>query len=142
MVVTTWISFGALYYNVNAPYVLPTSIEGCPVSTPFNVTNTTFATEQIFYNTTESILNTTTEQTVKSVTENVFFLYRISFLHYPFIGMLTAIIVGIFVSYVTKPDDKKLDPKLIAPIMHSFIPNRPEIKSCALEQMLSDYEER
>nr|CAD7595853.1 unnamed protein product [Timema genevievae] len=55
--------------------------------------------------------------------EDVFFLYRMSYLWYSIIGTLTAIIVGLIVSFMTGPrDPKSIDPDLLSPVIHRFLP--------------------
>nr|CAD7449788.1 unnamed protein product [Timema bartmani] len=55
--------------------------------------------------------------------EDVFFLYRMSYLWYSIIGTLTAIIVGLIVSFMTGPrDPRSIDPDLLSPVIHRFLP--------------------
>lgn len=51
-----------------------------------------------------------------------FFLYRVSYVYYPLIGVVVCIIVGLAVSWYTganKPH--KMDPDLLSPVIHKYI---------------------
>jgi len=61
--------------------------------------------------------------------EEVFYLYRVSYLWYTLIGVLTAISVGLLVSFLTganKPQD--VDPRLLCPAIRRFISYEPKRK--------------
>lgn len=59
-------------------------------------------------------------------------IYRMSYLWYCLIGTLVALIVGLIVSFMTKPlNPKDVDPKLLAPFVRKMIgqrkyPNQPD----------------
>lgn len=57
-----------------------------------------------------------------SRSEEVFFLFRITYYYYTFIGTAVVIVVGLLVSYFTKPDTKILNKDLITPLMHWALP--------------------
>lgn len=53
---------------------------------------------------------------------DVFPLYRLSFHWINPIGVLSVLIVGTIVSFVTGPRDlKKIDPELISPVIHRYV---------------------
>jgi hypothetical protein len=53
------------------------------------------------------------------------YIYRISYTLYTMIGMATAIIVGLAVSFLTKPNRlEDVDSDLITPVIHRFLPSR------------------
>ena len=55
---------------------------------------------------------------------NIFPIYRLSFHWITPIGIFTVFLVGSLVSYFTKPRDvKKIDPELISPVLHRFLPS-------------------
>jgi len=61
--------------------------------------------------------------------EDVFYLFRLSYLRYTLIGVLTAITVGLLVSFLTganKPQD--VDPRLLSPAIRRFISYEPKHK--------------
>lgn len=67
--------------------------------------------------------NTTLPDTVWVDEEKVFPLYRLSYHWINPIGVATVIVVGTIVSLLTKPTDTKtLDPDLISPVIHRFLP--------------------
>lgn len=83
------------------------SIEGCDNVTLDN-----------YYN---SISNYTT-RVENLIIEEPFFLYKVSYLYYPMIGVAVCVIVGFAVSVLTglnKP--RKMDPDLLSPVIHNFI---------------------
>lgn len=54
--------------------------------------------------------------------EAPFFLYRMSYLWYTWVGFLVAIIVGLLVSLVTGPNKYRVeDKKLYSPVIHRFL---------------------
>lgn len=54
---------------------------------------------------------------------DVFPLYRLSFMWINPIGIASVLIVGSLVSYFTGPRDlKTIDPQLISPVIHRFLP--------------------
>lgn len=55
---------------------------------------------------------------------DIFPLYRLSFHWITPIGILTVLLVGSIVTYFTKPRDlNKIDPELISPVLHRFLPS-------------------
>ena len=54
--------------------------------------------------------------------EQPFFLYRMSYLWYTWVGCLTAIVVGLLVSWITGPNKRKPgDEKLYTPVIRSLL---------------------
>lgn len=52
-------------------------------------------------------------------------LYRLSYLWYTLAGCLVSMLVGLLVSFVTKPEDPRdIDPALLAPFIRKLIPPR------------------
>ncbi|EDW75843.2 uncharacterized protein Dwil_GK14981 [Drosophila willistoni] len=97
-----WISFGT-QFTIAAGQLnsqkLPVSVDGCLG------------------------VNVTMPENVWVDEEEVFPLYRLSYHWINPIGVSTAIIVGALVSLVTKPTNMKtLDPDLISPVIHRFLP--------------------
>ncbi|ALC38209.1 CG8451 [Drosophila busckii] len=67
--------------------------------------------------------NVTQAENVWVDEEQVFPLYRLSYHWINPIGVATVIVVGSIVSLLTKPTDiKTLDPDLISPVLHRFLP--------------------
>lgn len=55
--------------------------------------------------------------------EEPFFLYRMSYLWYTWVGFLTAITIGLFVSWITGPNKfKPGDEKLYTPVIRGLLP--------------------
>jgi hypothetical protein len=53
------------------------------------------------------------------------YIYRISYTLYTMIGVATAIVVGLVVSFLTKPNNlEDVDSDLITPVMHRFLPSK------------------
>lgn len=50
-----------------------------------------------------------------------FFLYRLSYMYYTALGCITAIIVGLIVSYLTGNNKEKVHEDLLSPIIYRFI---------------------
>lgn len=66
---------------------------------------------------------------IRESSEDVFYLFRLSYLWYTLIGVLTAISVGLLVSFMTganKPQD--VDPRLLSPAIRRFISYEPKHK--------------
>lgn len=52
----------------------------------------------------------------------MFYLYRVSYLWYTLIGVLTAISVGLAVSFLTGANKAQdVDPRLLSPIIRRFV---------------------
>lgn len=104
---TGWISFGtqaAIATGSMHPHRLHMSIEGCSEFHP-NVTEI-------------SNLNAEYDES------DVFPLYKLSFLWINPIGILSVLIVGTIVSLITGVRDlRKIDPNLISPVIHRFLPD-------------------
>jgi flagellar biosynthesis protein FliQ len=62
------------------------------------------------------------------------YIYRISYTLYTMIGVTTAIVVGLVVSFLTKPNNlEDIDTDLITPVIHRFLPSRTkhtELQTC------------
>ncbi|KAK9293678.1 hypothetical protein QLX08_011424 [Tetragonisca angustula] len=101
-----WISFGTQAAissgKIHFP-VKPVSIDGCPQSLKNHATNFTLVVET-------------------AIKEQPFFLYRMSYLWYTWVGCLTAIVVGLLVSWITGPNKRKPgDEKLYTPVIRSLL---------------------
>lgn len=105
-IITGWISFGsqaAAAAGLIAPHRLNMSIDGCAT----------------LYTNVTHVLNTTA---VIDESET-FPLYRISFLWINPIGIVTVLIVGTIASFISGAQDlREIDPTLISPIIHRFLP--------------------
>lgn len=93
-----WISFGS-QFTAAAGYIVPqklnSSVEACDA---FNVTLTNL---------------------VRPDESDVFPLYRLSFHWINPIGVVSVLVVGTIVSFLTGPRDlKEIDPELISPVIH------------------------
>ncbi|XP_055296157.1 sodium-coupled monocarboxylate transporter 2-like isoform X2 [Sitodiplosis mosellana] len=99
-----WISFGtqaAIASGAIQPHRLNMSIAGC-----------------------DAFANATTSPQLPHDESEVFPLYRLSFMWINPIGILSVLIVGMIASYVSGPQDlKKLNPDLISPVIHRFLPD-------------------
>lgn len=59
---------------------------------------------------------------LSSCREQPFFLYRVSYLWYTWVGFLTAIFVGLVVSWMTGPNKyKPSDKRLYTPVVHRLL---------------------
>ncbi|XP_066587746.1 sodium-coupled monocarboxylate transporter 1-like [Prorops nasuta] len=113
-----WISFGSQAAISTGQIVFPikpVSVEGCPESLRNSATNLTIILEN-------------------AIREQPFFLYKMSYLWYTWVGFLTVIIVGLIVSFITgrniyKPEDKKL----YTPIIHCFLRSKDNENSKDIE---------
>lgn len=101
-VMSGWTSFGSQAAAANGlidPLRLPISTEGCGFE------------------------NGTVIIPVPLDESDVFPLYRLSYHWITPIGLLSVLIVGTIVSFVTKPRQlKDIDPELISPVLHRFLP--------------------
>ncbi|XP_068084240.1 sodium-coupled monocarboxylate transporter 2 [Anabrus simplex] len=69
--------------------------------------------------------NSTLSLIPEFIRDEPFALYRMSYLWYTALGTSTAIIVGLIVSFLTGPNDpKNVDPKLLTPVIHRFLPTK------------------
>lgn len=82
----------------------PVSVEGCPAS---------WITEYLN-------LALHPDSTPKTL-EPPFVLYRLSYMYYTAVGCLTAIIVGIIVSYLSGRNQHKVHRDLLSPVIHRFL---------------------
>ncbi|XP_043596869.1 sodium-coupled monocarboxylate transporter 2-like isoform X2 [Bombus pyrosoma] len=101
-----WISFGTQAAISSGKIHFPTkpvSIDGCPESLKSQATNFTLDVET-------------------AIKEPPFFLYRMSYLWYTWLGCLTAILVGLLVSWITGPNKRTPgDEKLYTPVIHGLL---------------------
>lgn len=117
-----WISIGAFYYDVGAPFTLPTSVTNCSRTTSVTefisttnlldvTSNNTFLTtinHDIDYN-----MNTT-------ITNEPFIIYKLSFMYYPVLGTVVTVLIGLLVSYLTGPNNvNDIDNRLLIPYYRS-----------------------
>lgn len=116
-IMSGWVSFGSqavIASGAVQAHRLNVAIDGCAVP-PLNATvNEPYQDES-----------------------GVFPLYRLSFLWINPIGILSVLVVGSVVSYFTGPRDlRTIDPQLISPVIHRFLPREcfenSETKSNAL----------
>ncbi|CAD1479882.1 unnamed protein product [Heterotrigona itama] len=101
-----WISFGTQAAissgKIHFP-VKPVFTHGCPQSLKDHATNFTLVVET-------------------AIKEQPFFLYRMSYLWYTWVGCLTAIVVGLLVSWITGPNKRRPgDEKLYTPVIRSLL---------------------
>lgn len=54
------------------------------------------------------------------VSPNVWKIHAISYMHYPTVGVIIGITIGLLISYLF-PMDQKIDPKLLAPCIRKFV---------------------
>ncbi|XP_011685074.1 PREDICTED: sodium-coupled monocarboxylate transporter 1-like isoform X1 [Wasmannia auropunctata] len=101
-----WISFGTQAAISNGSIyfpVKPVSVDGCTESLRSTAGNLT------------TIIET-------AVREQPFFLYRMSYLWYTWVGFLITILVGLLVSWFTGPSKySRADKRLFTPIIHGLL---------------------
>lgn len=57
--------------------------------------------------------------------EEVFLLYRISYMWYTVLGVGSTLVVGLVVSFLTGArNPKEVDPMLLTPVIHRFLPKK------------------
>ncbi|KAL6433377.1 hypothetical protein ACFW04_006496 [Cataglyphis niger] len=109
-----WISFGtqaaissgSIYFPVK-----PVSVEGCSELLNSTIGNFTMIVET-------------------AVREQPFFLYRISYLWYTWVGFLTTILIGLLVSWFTGPSKySHTDKRLFTPIIHCLLSSKDPQKT-------------
>lgn len=61
-------------------------------------------------------------RTPKDVSEEAFWLFRLSFHYYIIVGTFLTLIIGLFVSCITKDKDSSVDPDTLNPFIHRFLP--------------------
>uniref|UniRef100_A0A182K6Z5 Sodium-coupled monocarboxylate transporter 1 n=1 Tax=Anopheles christyi TaxID=43041 RepID=A0A182K6Z5_9DIPT len=100
-----WISLGSQFASAAGeimPHKLPVSVDGCIV---------------------ELITNTTNANPIYPDESGVFPLYRLSYHWITPIGVTTVLVIGSIVSFLTGPRDlRHIDPELISPVIHRFLP--------------------
>ncbi|KAM0733658.1 Sodium-coupled monocarboxylate transporter 1 [Formica fusca] len=120
-----WISFGtqaaissgSIYFPVK-----PVSVEGCSELLNSTIGNFTMIVET-------------------AVREQPFFLYRMSYLWYTWVGFLTTILIGLLVSWFTGPSKySRTDKQLFTPIIHCLLRSKDPQKAneAELGKMTSD----
>ncbi|XP_024946270.1 sodium-coupled monocarboxylate transporter 1 [Cephus cinctus] len=113
-----WISLGtqaAISNGIIRFPVKPVSVDGCSEPLRSSAANLTLIVEN-------------------AVKEQPFFLYRMSYLWYTWVGFLTAIVVGLVVSWITGPNKyKPEDKKLYTPVIHKMLDLRTFKKSNSTE---------
>ncbi|KYN10745.1 Sodium-coupled monocarboxylate transporter 1 [Trachymyrmex cornetzi] len=118
-----WISFGTQAAISNGSIyfpVKPISIDGCTESLRSTAGNLTTIVET-------------------AVREQPFFLYRMSYLWYTWVGFLITILVGLLVSWFTGPSKySRADKRLFTPIIHGFLRSRDPQKNEAELKMTND----
>ncbi|KAJ9575571.1 hypothetical protein L9F63_007579 [Diploptera punctata] len=101
LLIMGWIVFGSQMAMANGSFkykALPTTAEGC-----FNT------------NLTESISEEVTS-------EDIFVLFRITFLYYTVMGMFIVFVVGTVVSLITEPSDvETMNPVLFTPLVRKYV---------------------
>ncbi|XP_001600571.1 sodium-coupled monocarboxylate transporter 1 [Nasonia vitripennis] len=114
-----WISFGtqaALASGKIRFPVKPVSLDGCPDGLKLGAANLTLVLDSA------------------AAEETPFFLYRMSYLWYTWVGFLTAIIVGLLVSWITGPNNyKPADYKLYTPLIRGLLCRGKDTKADAAE---------
>jgi hypothetical protein len=66
-------------------------------------------------------------------TDEVFVLYRVSFMYYTLIGMAAVFIVGIIVSLLTEPPNlQDMNPALFTPIVRGYVERK--IRRCNVKE--------
>ncbi|KDR17309.1 Sodium-coupled monocarboxylate transporter 2 [Zootermopsis nevadensis] len=102
LIFMSWVVFGTQTAIANGSMkqkVLPTNADGCG----FNETIPEL-------------------QQNDTATDDVFILYRVSFMYYTFIGMAVVFIVGVIVSLLTEPPNlQEMNPALFTPIVRNYV---------------------
>lgn len=100
-----WVSLGAQFASANGqimPHKLPISVDGCAA---------------------DLVSNSTIVNPIYPDETGIFPLYRLSYHWITPIGVVTVMIVGTIVSFLTEPRNlKDIDPELISPVIHRFLP--------------------
>lgn len=100
-----WVSLGAQFAGANGhivPHKLPVSVDNCSP---------------------DLIANSTIINPIYPDESEVFPLYRLSYHWITPIGVITVMLVGTIVSFLTEPRNlKDIDPELISPVIHRFLP--------------------
>ncbi|XP_015175380.1 PREDICTED: sodium-coupled monocarboxylate transporter 1-like [Polistes dominula] len=113
-----WISFGTQAAISNGKIIFPEkpiSIDGCIDTLKMTAANMTFIVDN-------------------SVREQPFFLYRMSYLWYTWVGFLTSILIGVIVSWITGPNKYKMgDIKLYTPVIHGLLRSKVSKKRNKME---------
>ncbi|XP_014485470.1 PREDICTED: sodium-coupled monocarboxylate transporter 1-like [Dinoponera quadriceps] len=120
-----WISFGTQAAISNGSIffpVKPVSVEGCSELLRSTAGNFTLIIEN-------------------AVREQPFFLYRMSYLWYTWVGFLTTILVGLVVSWFTGPHKYSYaDKRLFTPVIHGLLRSRvsPKANEAELTKITND----
>ncbi|KAJ9585535.1 hypothetical protein L9F63_002652, partial [Diploptera punctata] len=107
MVFVGWLSIGSQLAIASGQIRFPTkpvSVEECEV--------------QMFTNTTSTPFTSFAKQGSEPL-----MIFRLSYMWYTFIGVVTAIIVGLIVSFLTQPNrPQDVNRDLLTPVIHRFLP--------------------
>ncbi|XP_055938541.1 putative sodium-dependent multivitamin transporter [Argiope bruennichi] len=124
---TAWISFGSAQTNIGHAK-LPVSISGCPIK------NSTLTS-------TLSPITTTLEPHMSdNLIDNIFPLFKISYMWFSPLGTLTTIVVGYFASYIFKKP-LNLERHLLNPIARKLVLKEENEKKCIhLSELYSETE--
>ncbi|XP_069699580.1 sodium-coupled monocarboxylate transporter 1-like [Periplaneta americana] len=116
MLAIGWIALGAQMETSEGRMKLPklpTRVDGCPAEY-LSLQNATK-----LHNVTSTLISKAQNE------DDVFILYRISFLYYTLTGTIIMIIVGLLVSWMTEaPDLEKMNPALFTPIVRKYVEKR------------------
>lgn len=61
--------------------------------------------------------------------EPTFVLYRLSYMYYTALGCLTAIVVGVIVSYLSGRNKHKIHRDLLSPVIHRFLKDEQSLEN-------------
>ncbi|XP_048758673.2 sodium-coupled monocarboxylate transporter 1-like isoform X2 [Ostrea edulis] len=118
-----WIGLGTSLNNVVITPKSPVTTAGCNM-TAINALNRVTTT---IASTTAAVMESTTP-TVPAPPKDYFLLYRMSYIWYTGLAVITVVIIGSIVSLITGGHKKmsELDPRVICPFFDVFMPFLPE----------------
>lgn len=117
VILLLWIGMGASINKVSVAPKLPVYVDGCN----WNMSHLQQPTPA------PPLLPGATTPSIYDKYDGLDRLYSVSYMWYSGIGVITTVVVGLIVSFITGPTDPKtLNPKLICPFFDVFFPCLPE----------------
>ncbi|XP_035222452.1 sodium-coupled monocarboxylate transporter 2-like isoform X2 [Stegodyphus dumicola] len=110
--VCMWICVGSIMFK-RPHQTAPLSVEAC---------------QELYFNVTQSFLNMNTTASTISPSDDVFPIYRLSYLWYSGIGCIVVIVVGLIVSLVIGSNKYDIEKNLMTPFFYNLWKCDPKMK--------------
>lgn len=131
IILNAWIGAGAISSGFQAA-TLPQSVDSCPAyETVLNLTES--ATKELVNSTLHYVTVTSSqEQSIVLKNQEIFPLYKLTFLLQPVPGTLLTLLIGYVVSFITG-GQKSVDPALLTPAVRKWLESRADVSTSKQE---------